>query len=762
MYTNNYLSLGKEVFLSNKEKLSKTYFENQANYYIETLVTGKAHITSARNYYSSKRDALDFEYLEDIYGMQNPIDLSFTNIIKPRVDALIGLSLMTEPNFMVQYTDRETIRAVEKEKLEGILKELTSEVGRAVKEDNLVKKQQPDAKQQQSTEPDLGTKKWLTDLTEKYGSDFESGYTIAAQHLIRLIETDSEIDLSNVKKELARNYFITGEAYTRDLYKGDGKDPKKESCMPEYVYTNRAATERDLKETSAVVYKRQVTPHQVLKELGDRITKADAEKMFQTYSSLNSYFDIPYGALDANIEMDSGASLDTMFMKTGYSNDTPGAIQELVDLYHVEWLASTRIPNGKGGYVYREDRYEAYRVGAEIFIGTRRCEEAPRTKDQPWKTSLSYSGMINVSGGTTTYSMVNNMRELQDLYDIMMFFRNNNVANSGASGSRVNVAAIPKALGSKFMDRLTKWMTMRKQGVELIDVTEEGSSLFQHYGDFDSSVRPDSINAVNAILESLTLQADIISGVPRQMLGIIEERDAVENVRVGINQVSVLSLEMFRDVDRCLNRGVQKTLDNYKWAYRKKAKEGVYKNGMAMVPFIISPKHTSSTDHKVSVISSGIENAKLVKVINLAKEFASAGAIDFDILVKVINKKSVAEIEQALDKALKAKKEEMMSIGQLQQQLDEANKVINQLEAEIARLENNKAKNEEARLTLDKQVAADNKELKFKELDIKSKDIINKKDKADKDVALGTATVELEKEQLLFDGGGNSQEVKNY
>jgi hypothetical protein len=44
------------------------------------------------------------------------------------------------------------------------------------------------------------------------------------------------------------------------------------------------------------------------------------------------------------------------------------------------------------------------------------------------------------------------------------------------------------------------------------------------------------------------------------MLGVIEQRDAVENVKVGINQVSVLSLEMFRDIDRCLNSGVQETL----------------------------------------------------------------------------------------------------------------------------------------------------------------------------------------------------------
>jgi hypothetical protein len=39
----------------------------------------------------------------------------------------------------------------------------------------------------------------------------------------------------------------------------------------------------------------------------------------------------------------------------------------------------------------------------------------------------------------------------------------------------------------------------------------------------------DAINAVNAILESLAVQADIeFPGVPRQMLGVIEQRDALK------------------------------------------------------------------------------------------------------------------------------------------------------------------------------------------------------------------------------------------
>jgi hypothetical protein len=60
------------------------------------------------------------------------------------------------------------------------------------------------------------------------------------------------------------------------------------------------------------------------------------------------------------------------------------------------------------------------------------------------------------------------------------------------------------------MTRLTKWVTLRKQGLELVDPTEDGANLFQHYGDFNASIQGDAINAVNAILElccSLSLGA---------------------------------------------------------------------------------------------------------------------------------------------------------------------------------------------------------------------------------------------------------------
>jgi hypothetical protein len=60
-------------------KKSDTYFHDLWTFYC-CFGENQGHIAAARNYYSSTRDELDFQYLEDIYGMQNPIDLGFTNI----------------------------------------------------------------------------------------------------------------------------------------------------------------------------------------------------------------------------------------------------------------------------------------------------------------------------------------------------------------------------------------------------------------------------------------------------------------------------------------------------------------------------------------------------------------------------------------------------------------------------------------------------------------------------------------------------------
>lgn len=751
-----------EPLSTEKEKQSKRYFEDQTNYFIALLVRDNSYINTARNYYSSKRSLKDFQFLEDVYGMQNPIDLGFTNIIKPRVDALVGLSLLSEPEFSVAYTDLDSIASAETERIDGFIAELDKHANSHVMKAFEKLNADPNAQQQPQQERQANVD-FLKKLSEEYGEDFKSTIAIASQHILKLIETDADIDLANVKKELSKDYFITGQAYARSKYEGEGKDPTVERIPAELIFSNRPRIDTDFKRTDAVVYRRLMRPHQILKELGHLIKKEDAVELFgRAYATTGSTMDLYAGPRDINLEgeFEPGEQMDTLYMSTGYSNGGITPEGSIYPVYHVEWLASTKVPDGKGGHFYREDRYEGYRIGPDMYVGGRRCDEAPRRKDKPWRTKLSYSGLVNHPGNGHIVSMVLQMKELQDLYDIIMFFRNNTVAVSGVSGSRVNVAAIPKALGNKFMDRLTKWLTLRKQGVELVDPTEEGAALFQHYGDFNAAIKGDTIQGINAILESLTQQADIISGVPRQMLGIIEERDAVENVRVGMNQVSVLSLEMFRDIDRLMSKTLQNTLDSYKYAYRNSGITGVEKNGMAMIPFSLDPSKFALADHKVTVVSAGLETAKLLKIHTFAKELMSGGAVDPDVVTVILNTKSVQHAEYLLKKGIAKKKEETANLGQLQQQLEEAGNQIKQLEAEIQRLENNNQQIEQAKIDAQMKRDADINATANRRLDIDEK---NSKDKLSIDkteLQLKREVANLEREQMLH-GSGKSKEVNN-
>jgi hypothetical protein len=72
---------------------------------------------------------------------------------------------------------------------------------------------------------------------------------------------------------------------------------------------------------------------------------------------------------------------------------------------------------------------------------------------------------------------------------------------------------------------------------------------------------------------------------------------------------------------------------------------------MVIVAFIVSPTKFSLTDYRVTVISSGIENAKLIKIQALAAEFVKLKLLTWDVLVGIMNK-NLFMVENILKVAL--------------------------------------------------------------------------------------------------------------
>ena len=127
---------------------------------------------------------------------------------------------------------------------------------------------------------------------------------------------------------------------------------------------------------------------------------------------------------------------------------------------------------------------------------------------------------------------------------------------------------------------------------------------------------------------------------------------------------------------------------------------------------------------------------------------------------KIVNKKSVHEIETILQEAVAKKKEENSNIQQMQQTIESLQAELKKAQADNARLVNNASQQSKEKLALEAQVARDNTRLRERELDIMEDKNKATNKIAEKDIVLKSAVVELEKEQLIF-SDGKETEVNN-
>jgi len=436
---------------------------------------------------------------------------------------------------------------------------------------------------------------------------------------------------------------------------------------------------------------------------------------------------------------------------------------DTVEVLHVEWLASNEIgkKDSSGRVAYIEDRYEGYRIGYDIYFGMKRSEHVIRSQRDPYKASLTYSGMAYNQRQGEPYSMVWNLKDVQDMYDITQFHRNNLIATAGVAGTRVNIAGIPKILGNDFMERLMKWVALRKQGMELIDPTEEGAQLFNHYGEFQGGIDGNAINGINAILQTLERQVVLTTGITDQMLGQIQEREAVENVKTGIRQVSLITLNIFDLLAGARKRILTSLIDNAKIAF-KKGKIGSYKVGPTHVAFKIDNKDFTLTDYNIQVTPSSRDALKLQKLESLVNELVGAGAIKPEVAIKLALAESLLEAKRIVKDSLKAEDPQGKQIQEMDQQLQQYEEQLKEASQQAEQLQRKADQMSAEKLELDKARLQLDAEIKKREVEVKEK---AQKAKEEFDTLQAEARkeiVQLEREQLYVQGGDKkAQEVNN-
>lgn len=713
---------------------------------IAELVYDKTKFQKSYNYYNCKRDEEQFKYLEENYGIGQPTNVEFIPLIRKHVDALVGEYLDVPILPKVSCKDEETLHNIFRERQLTVAQEcykllqsnLKNNILRVLGSKDMV---------------DLNIKEQLDKLIEDVNENFISQFEIAGQNVVEYIIQSRNTDLVTKLKQLFIDLLVTGFNFYRVRPATSGQNVQIECLNPLNVFPDLNYESSYIKDSYRIVVRKFLTKEEILSKYGRQLSKEDLAKIKDNWRDKFNYSDSVYVRSVKN----SCGGPATDGIKAG-EEVTPGYPEkqwyrrhnDIYPVYEVEWIETDKD--------FIMQRYSTVRIGEEIYILNGKDENVIRTKDEPEKCYLSVNGVWFNNRSDEPYSMVNACMVLQDKYDLACFYRDRLIANSGSVGDWINMPTLPTFLGDTLPERIMKWIAYKKQGIALMDTSQEGqlstgqAPINQAFNGFDDTVKAQAVQAIQIAIDSIEATASSITGVFRERLNGIQQRDAVTNVQAGINNSFTVTKQWHFQMDLVTREILLDCLDCAKIVY-KEGLTGVLILGKLSKLFTALPEHFTVTDFDIHLTTSSEIIKEMEQIKAMVPEFIKGGVVSPDIMVDIITSKSLSEMKARVKSALRKQKAENNQIQQLTQQVQELQNNLQQAQQQLQQAQTKIEQLNEAKLQIEQQKV----QLQYKIDEYKANtDRTYKESQAEND----SKRTEIELMQL-YDGNPYNDEVKN-
>ena len=294
---------------------------------------------------------------------------------------------------------------------------------------------------------------------------------------------------------------------------------------------------------------------------------------------------------------------------------------------------------------------------------------------------------------------------------------------------------IPKFLGPDWASRVQKWQAYKKQGDMLIDTTMEGRNengnapLNTIFNGFDESLPAQVIQAIDLTIQSIENTVSSITGVFRERLNGIEQRDAVTNIKQGVTNSFTITKPIFQQMDLVVNQLLTDCLNEAKIVYKNGITGTLILGEKYQKIFTALPEHYTLTDYDIHIISSTDIMQDMQTIKSTLPDLIKSGLVGADIIFEALTAKSLTDLKYKVQKSMQKQKEENNQIQQLSQQLEQTNQQLQQAQQELQKaqqqvqaLNEEKMKLDQSKIQLEYQVnwfkAQTDRNYKERQLDI--------------------------------------------
>lgn len=622
-------------------KKGKKWQEDCVNYIIgEGNVTSGGNSTSYYgelqtyyNLYNSIFDEKDFKSITNPFKVEDgfPATPHDFNIIRPKVDLLIGEETKRPLNFRVIRTSQEATSEMQEKEKQMILQYIEAAI---------TAKMSPEEAQQFQEQLQSGEIMPPEQISKYMDKDYKDIVENTAYHSLTYLR--EKLDLDNEFIKGWKDGLISG----REIYYVGvlNAEPYAERVNPICFSYDKSPDLDFIEDGSWCCRKMRMPITEVYDRYYDKLEEKDLDKLEEMIGSTPGRNLGDRSPVDMGIQLriydnpifeGSGKSLVNVwhccwksFKKIFYVTTTDDAGQPQINI-----VDETYQPVGNEVSIEPDwiiEVWEGYRAGSDLYFGIQPIEYQHVSIDNPNSQKLPYCGAIYSNTNSKPRSLVSILKPLQYMYIVLWYRLELAIARDKGKVVNMDITQIPKSMNIS----PAKWMHyLSSVGVNFINPYEEGWNIPGREGG-----KPAQFNQItaldltmsNVIAEYIQLMdkieelAGTISGITQQREGAVSTSEMVGNVERSVVQSSHITEPLFWVHNQCKRRVLNMLLNTAKGAWEETGKQKlqyIFDNGERAFLDITPKFYYEDMDVFVSDTSKDLENIqKLQQLIQPAMQ----------------------------------------------------------------------------------------------------------------------------------------------
>ncbi len=610
-------------------------------------------------------DPKKYEYITDMYGITSPVRFVNYPMIMPKLDLLAG-ELVSQPlQYYVNVINKNAIRRKNEKKIqvatETVLRPIRREIEKALGSEI------PDEDVGMEVPKDVEEYQQM-----KFRDHIEEMVHVGLKYCIQ------KWDLKQVFKRGFYDMGITAKEFYRTNIKNG--DPHAERVDPRSVIYDPDSDKENLKDSLYGGIDNYYTVNEVLDLKGHLLTPTQVIEIEKLARMKSNWYDEYNSVYDNYIYQDSQnvkvrvtelqwKSIQTIKYRVVPNRYVPGEFyyKKVKDTYKKKKNETVVTRN-------MTEVRKATKIGHEMLVDWGKREYDIRYEENYANTDLDFHGVIKNNFNGMTLSIVDSLKNISEMYDVVMYHINLAMARSGGKAMVYDVSQKPKNMPLEDVIYHAK-----NSGLIVINSKMEGNQLntFNQFQNVDFTLSTSVAQLINLkmLLEDT---ADKLTGISAARAGVTKSGDLVGVTERNVMQSTLITAPLFDLHYKVVGDVLNGMANLMRVAWAEEDRMANIFGDMGMQTFKID-KSVALDEYGIFIENSGKDVQKKQEMFALMQNFANSGNVDPLTMIKAVNADSAVEVEKIMKTGL----ESVQAISnQLEERQVAAQEASNEIDAQ--------------------------------------------------------------------------------